>query len=139
MTNKSILALVVSSSGSLQNGLLALATTFPGINAVLVAEDADSTLRMIENHHPALIILDLSLSQVKDLIKEIRAQWPRIQLIVIVEDTAEQKEAEELGVCRVLLKGFSTQKFITMVDEIIDRLEDIPLVQANTEGEANND
>ncbi len=37
MTRKTILVLVVSSSGELQNGLLALTTTIPGISAVLVA------------------------------------------------------------------------------------------------------
>ena len=58
MTKKTILALVVASSTSLQNGLLALMTTIPQVRTIFVAEGFYAALRMVENHQPALIILD---------------------------------------------------------------------------------
>jgi len=79
MIKKSMLALVASSSETLQNGLLSLTTTIPLIGAVLVAEDIVSALRMIENHQPALIILDASLLKVQDVVKQIKNQWPDIR------------------------------------------------------------
>ena len=137
MTNKSILALVVSSSGSLQNGLLALMTTIPTISAVLVAEDVNSALRVVENHQPALIILDMSLAEVQEVVQQIKSRCSNIHLIVLVEDIAQQKEVEELGVDSVLLKGFPAQKLIAIVENIIDFRKDTPPVQTDPEGGTN--
>ena len=137
MTNKSILALVVSSPGSLQNGLLALMTTIPQISSVLVAEEVDAALRMVENHQPALIIMDMSFPKVQEIIKQIKAQCAHIHLIVLAEDIAQQKEIESFGVDSVLLKGFSAQKLIAIVENVLDQRGGTPPVQANTEGGTN--
>ena len=152
MGNKSVLSLVVSSTGDLQNGLLALMTTIPQISAVLVAEDIGSALRMVENHQPALIILDMAPQhqemvrdvtpcslQVQDIINEIRAQCPHVHLIVLVEDVAQQKEAEQSGADSVLIKGFSAQKFIAVIENLKDQRESPFPVQTNTEGGTNAD
>jgi len=137
MTNKSFLALVISSPDSLQNGLLALLTTISPISALLVAEDIHSALRMVENHQPALIILDISLSNVQEVVKQIKEQCSQIHLIVLVEDTVQQKIAEESGADGVLIKGFSAQKLIAIVESLIDQREDTPLPQTETEAAAN--
>ena len=116
MINTSILALVVTKSGALQNGLLALMTSIPPISAVLVAEDIKSALNMVENHQPELIVLDISLPQVQDVIIEIKTVRPHIHLIVLVEDIVQQKEVEESGVESVLIKGFSVHKLIAIIE-----------------------
>ncbi|MFC2026205.1 response regulator [Chloroflexota bacterium] len=134
MTDKTILALVVSSSGLLQNGVLALMTTIPQIGAVLVAEDINSAKRLIENHQPTLIVMDMTLSKVKAVIKKTKVQYPHIHLIVLAEDPEQQKQVEALGIKSVLLKGFSPEKFITTVETIINCQEDTAQIQANTEG-----
>jgi DNA-binding NarL/FixJ family response regulator len=139
MTNKPVLALVVSSSGSFQNGLLALMTTIHQISAVLVAEDVNSTLRMVEYHQPALVVLDMSLPEMQDVIMQIKAQYPRIQLIVLVEDRAQGEAAEVLGVDGILIKGFSAQQLVDIVENIIDGWDDSRLVQKTTEEEMNTD
>ncbi len=119
MTNKSILALVVSSSSDLQNGLLALMTTIAPISAVLVAEDTDSALRLVENHQPALIILELPSPQVRATINEIKTQWPQIYIIVMVDDIAQGKDVETSGADNVLIKGFSAQKFVALIESLL--------------------
>ena len=124
MKNKTVLALVVSGSGSLQNGLLALVTTIPQISAVLVAEDTNSALRMVENHQPGLVILDMSLPEMQDVITQIKAQHPRIQLIVLVDDIAQEDSAEALGVDHVLIKGFSAQKLVAIVEKLTRKLDE---------------
>ena len=124
MTDKTVLALVVSSSDSLQNGLLALMTTISHVSAVLVAEDVNSTLRMVANHQPALVVLDLSLPQMQDVITQIKAQYPRIQLIVLAEDVTQGEAAEALGVEHTLMKGFSAQKLIAVVENLTRKLEE---------------
>jgi len=129
MTKKSFLALVVSSPGKLQNGLLALMTTIPQISSVLVAEDVDSALRLIQNHQPTLIIMDISLHNMKAVIKQIKAQSVQMHMIVLAEDIAQQKEIEALNVDSVLLKGFSAQKLITIMENVLDQRNDTPLTQ----------
>jgi len=123
MIQKSILALVVSSSGNLQNGLLALTTTIPSISTVLVAEDINSAWRMIENHQPTLIILDVSLLKVQDVITQIITQWPQIHLIVLADDLTQGKDAENSGADHILIKGFHPQKLIEVVEEIMATIE----------------
>jgi len=124
MSNKMVLALVVSSSDSLQDGLLALMTTIPQVSAVLVAEDVSSTLRMVANHQPGLVVLDLSLPQIQDVIMQIKAQYPRIQLIVLAEDITQGEAAGALRVDHVLIKGFSAQKLVTIVEKLTLNLEE---------------
>jgi len=120
MKNQSILALVVSNSGVLQNGLLALMTTIPQISAVLVAEDVNSSLRMVENHKPALIILDISLPEMQNAIKQLKEQYPQIHLILLVEDIDQMKEIEEYPIDNVFIKGFSAKKFITIIENLVE-------------------
>jgi DNA-binding NarL/FixJ family response regulator len=126
-TNRSILALVISSSGAFQDGLLALMTTIPSISAVLVAEDADSAMRMVRNHQPALIILDLSSLREQNVILELKTQWPDLHLIVLVDNITQQEETEASGADRALIKGFPAQKLITIVEDIIEYREGSPL------------
>ena len=135
MTNNTILALVVSSSGDLQNGLLALMTTISPISAVLVAENAKSATRMIENHQPALIILDMSLLKVQDIIKQIKAQWPQIYLIVLVEDVAQQEDAKASGADSVLIKGFSVQKLVALIEDLLSQKENTSRIEPDTKDE----
>jgi DNA-binding NarL/FixJ family response regulator len=123
MIQKSIIALVVSSSDDLQNGLLALMTTIPPISAVLVAEDKKSTWRIINNHQPALIIMDMSLRKVQDIIKQIKTQQPQIHLIVLEDDLPQGKDMEALGADRVLIKGFPPQKLIEVIEDFIAELK----------------
>ena len=137
MTKKQILALVVSSPGSLQNGLLALITTIPQISSVLVAEEVDAALRMVENHQPALIIMDVSLPKVQDVIKQVKAQYTQVHLIILADDIAQQKEIEAFDVDSVLLKGFSAQKLIEILENVLSRQEYTPPVQANGKGGMN--
>ena len=135
MSGNAVLALVVSPSGSLQDGLLALLTTMPQVSAVLVAEEAESALRLVENHQPALALLDFSTPGMGAAFKLIKFHWPAIYLISIAEDTTQQEGVEKAGADCVLLKGFSAQKLVRVIDEFLEAPEERPLIQAGTEGE----
>ena len=119
MIQKSIIALVVSSLDDLQNGLLALMTTIPPISAVLVAEDPKSACPIIENHHPALIIMDLSLPKSNSVLKQIKTQWPQIHLIALADEPVPGKDMETISADFVLIKGFPPQKLIEVIEDLI--------------------
>lgn len=126
MANQMILTLVVISPGDLQNGILALMTTVPQLGAVLVAEDIESTLRMVENHQPALVIMDTVSTQACEVIGKIKNQWPQIHLIALVEDIDQQKEATASGADRVLIKGFPAQKLVEIIEDLINIDKKLP-------------
>jgi DNA-binding NarL/FixJ family response regulator len=118
---------------------LALLTTIPQIHPVLAEEELSSALRLAENRQPALAILDMSIPEVKEVIRQIKELCPQIHLIVLVNNVEGQKDAEELGVDSVLLKGFSAQKLVDIVQKLIDQRGSASPNQINKEGGTNAD
>ena len=139
MTKKPLLTLVVSNSGSLQNGLLALLTTIPQISLVLADEEQKIALKLVKNHQPALAILDMSIPEAKEVIWQVKELGTKIQMIALVDNVKGQKDAEELGVDSVLLKGFSAQKLIDIVEKLIDQRGSTSLNQITKKGGTNDD
>jgi len=131
MKNKSLLALVVSNSGTLQDGLLALMTTIPQVSTVLVAEDIKATIRMVENHQPALVLLDMALHKNQVVVQKIKTQWPNIHVVLLVENVSQQKKGEASGADSVLIKGFPVQKLIAIVEGLIEQQESTSKVDKN--------
>jgi DNA-binding NarL/FixJ family response regulator len=85
---------------------------------VLADEELGTALRLVENHRPALAILDVAMPEVKEIIRQIKEACPQTSLIVLVNNVREQKDVEELGVDGVLLKGFPAQKLIDIVERL---------------------
>ncbi len=134
MTRKRALALIVSDAGSLQNGLSALLTTIPQISPVLAEDELSTALRLVENHQPALAILDISMPEIKEVVRQIKEACPQTNLIVLVNNVKEQKDVEGLGVDGVLLKGFPAQRLIDIVEELIDHRGSTSLNSIDREG-----
>ena len=116
-----LLVLIVASVGTLQNGLLALMTTIPQISAVLVAEDISSALRMIVDHRPKLILLDMDLPEdgAQTILRKLKSQSFDIRSVALVDSVQQGQDAESLGADAVLLKGFSAAKLISVTEEIL--------------------
>ena len=120
---KSTLILIVVNASTLQDGLLALMTTIPQIGVVLVAEDRSSAMRMVDDHRPGLIVLDLDLfrKNTQALTARLSSQSPPGQTIALVDDSEQKEEAKAAGIDTVLLKGFSATEFIAAIEELIRR------------------
>ena len=120
---KPALALIISEQGTLQYSLLALLTTIPQISAVLVAEDAPSGLRMLKDHRPRLVLLDMALAEdgAQTILKQIEAQWPGIRCIALTDGVQQKQAAETLAADVVLFKGFSAAKLISVTEELLSQ------------------
>jgi DNA-binding NarL/FixJ family response regulator len=125
MMTKPTLALLVTGPGSLQNGLLAMMTTIPQIQAVLVAEEASRALRMIADHRPALVLLDTMLpgNEAGAVLKEIKTRWPSTRCIILADDVQQQREAKAAGADAVLIKGFPAAKLTATIEGLLSREE----------------
>jgi DNA-binding NarL/FixJ family response regulator len=120
------LALIAARPGSLQDSLVALMTTMPQVNAVLIAEDAASALRTMAQHRPALVVLEMDLRTEEGLtpLQEIGTRWPSAWCIVLVDDIEQQREAESAGANEVLIAGFPAAQFIAAIEGLLSREEE---------------
>jgi len=118
MTKKTMLALVLSTGGTMQNGLLALMTTIPRISSVLVAQDIEAGLKMAENHQPALIIVDMTFLEVQEVIGSMKEICSQAYLIILVDDTDEKGQAQKKGADSVLIRGFQAQELLEIIDAV---------------------
>ena len=122
-TTKPTLALIVTGLGSLQNGLVAIMTTMPQIQVILVAEEASRALRMIADHRPALVLLDVVLPGDEEgtVLKEFRTRWPSTRCIVLTDDVQQQQGAEAAGADAVLIKGFPAANLIAAIEGLLSQ------------------
>lgn len=119
MTSKPLLTLIVAIPSTLQNGLLALMTTTPLISAVLVAEEASLVLRMIKDHRPSLIVLDINFPDALKLLNQIKSSWPLIRFILLIESPDQQREVESADA--VLIKGFTAEKLFEIIEDLANQ------------------
>ena len=115
------LALIATRPGPLLDSLVALMTTMDQVNAVLIAEDGASALRMMAQHRPALVVIEMNLpaGEMHAVLGEIKTRWPLTRCIALVEDIGQQQEAESVGADVVLIAGFPPARFIAAVEELL--------------------
>ena len=122
MKKKPILALIIAAPSPLQDGLLALMTTSSQISAVFVAEDASLALRMVKDHRPNLILLDIHTSRGTDGIgSSIKSQWPQTRCIVLVGGVEQEREVKEADA--VLIEGFSPSLLLATIEDLLAQPE----------------
>jgi DNA-binding NarL/FixJ family response regulator len=127
MTTTPTLMLVVAGPGSLQTGLLAMMTTISRVQAVLVAEEPPRALKMIADHRPALVLLDMALlgEEAGPVLEQITTRWPSTRCIVLADDVQQQREAEASGAEAVLIKGYPAAKLIETIErQLSQEVED---------------
>jgi DNA-binding response OmpR family regulator len=118
---KPVLTLIIAAPGPLQDGLLALMTTSSQISAVFVAEEAILALRMVKDHRPKLVLLDIHLLEAQMVLKRIKSQWPQSQCIVLVDSVEQEREVKEADA--VLIEGFSPSHLLATIEELLAQPE----------------
>jgi DNA-binding NarL/FixJ family response regulator len=123
MSMRPSLALIAARPGSLQDSLVALMTTMPQVNAVLIAEDTESARRTMAHHRPALVVIEMDLPPAKGtaLVKEIKTEFQGARCIALAGNGEQQRQAESAGADAVLIVGFSAARFIAAVEEVLSR------------------
>ena len=115
--------LIIARSGPLRDGLQALLTAMPQVDAAEEASDLSSALRMAFERAPALMLLDSGLagSQTWLAVRQVKAKWPRVRCIFLADNVQQQYEAEAAGADAVLLKGVSPAKLIATIVRLLPR------------------
>ena len=121
MLKNSASALIVARPGPLRDGLQALMTAIPQIDAVREMDDLSSALRVVFERSPALVLLDSNLAsgEVWMTVRRARARWPQARCILLADNVQQHQEAEAAGVDAVLLKGFPAAKLIATIVRLL--------------------
>jgi DNA-binding NarL/FixJ family response regulator len=130
---KGCAALIVAPPGRLRDGLEAMVRAVPQIERTLRADDGPSTLRMIAECPPALVLLDRVVPGERTwaLLGRIKARWPQTACIVLVHTRQQRQTASEQGADAVLLEGFT----LTTLAEITAKLlQKAPKVESPADG-----
>jgi DNA-binding NarL/FixJ family response regulator len=118
-----VLTLIVVSPSPLRDGLRALLTAIPQVESLREADDASLALRAIEEHPPALVLIgvDPPGDEVWELLGQIKAGWPQIRSILLVDDAQQQRLAQAAGADCVLIKGFPASKLSATIKSLLPR------------------
>ena len=116
--NKITLALVITKPGHLRNGLQSLLRTVPQIEIIAEAHDPSVLLKMSDEIHPELILIDASVFD--DInwtaISKLKAEWPKTLMLVLTENDQQGQSAKESGADFTLPKGFPAAELANLIE-----------------------
>ena len=110
--------LVVARPNRWRDALCALLATAPGMDVVGPVQDVSSALRFINEHPPALVLLDACLSdgEIEAMLKQIKTNNSPTRCIYLADNARQQQTARLAGADDVLLKGRLTANLLAAVE-----------------------
>ena len=120
--NNAISTLIAAKPDRLRDGLHVLLSAAPQVSAIQQVDDLESTLQLVTEHPPGLVVLDtnLDLTSVSELLRRIKQQLPALPCLVVVANEEQERAACEAGADAVLLKGFCSRDLITLIEQLVD-------------------
>ncbi len=116
------LAFIVAKAGRRRDSLRAMLEAVPHqLEIIGQADDGSAALKMIADHHPALVLLDSNLpdDKVWTVLQQIKTEWSQIRCLVLVDNIQQEQAALVAHADRVLVNGFSLAKFLSTMEELL--------------------
>jgi DNA-binding NarL/FixJ family response regulator len=109
--------LIVAKAALLRDGLEALLSTIPVVDAVYVAEEAGFALSLARTHRPRLILMDAEVlgPELEGFLAETAVKHPPPDCIVLVESHAQETAGLVSGAGEVLWKGLPADQLLARV------------------------
>ena len=116
-------ALIIAKPGPLRNSLFSLMNTLPQIEIVAECKDMPALLRMGSKIQPDLLLMesDLPGNHVQESLKHINTEWPATRTVLLVDNVAQQQEAESAGADVVLFKGYRAAGLLGIVEDLLSQ------------------
>ena len=116
-------ALIVASPGRIRDGLCTLLRAVPRIETIFQASDGPSALQIIEEWHPALVLLDsrLANNDIQSVSRQIKVESPQTRCIVLVDNARQQWMAKIADADSVLTIGCPAGEFFTTVEGLLSQ------------------
>jgi DNA-binding NarL/FixJ family response regulator len=108
-----------------------------GVEVVAIALDGTQAIEMARLHKPDIVLLDINMSKFNGLAayRQILKENPRTACILVsAERHPETLEAAgELGIRNFLIKPFTEHELDDAMQDVIRRLDNMPVTQENRE------
>jgi len=113
--------LIAAKPDRLRDSLQFLLETMPEINIIGPADDSSLALRLISEHHPALVLLDTNLpgEEMTTVLRWIKANGSRSRCLVLSDTFEQQQRAKSAGADVALVKGFSSAEFFRVMKKLL--------------------
>ena len=123
MEEQPAVALIVAKPGPLRNSLFSLMNTLPQIEIVAECRDMPALLRMGSKIQPDLLLMETDLpgNHVHESLKQINTEWPATRTVILVDNAAQQHEAESAGADVVLFKGYRAASLLGIVEDLLSK------------------
>lgn len=114
-------ALIVVRSGPLRSSLQTLIASLPQIQIVAESREVSVLLQLAAQLPPDLVLMEAAIpgDEVCAAVREIKTRWSRTRTVVLVDNAAQQQEAEAAGADAVLYHGFPAARLIAVVEELL--------------------
>lgn len=115
-----MVVLVIAEPGRTRAGLIALLEAAPGLDSIFTADDSATALKRIPPRRPQLLFLDADMpgDEVWFLLRQIKAKWPDITCIALIDSFRQRQTAHAAGADGVLLKGFSAAHLYSTINRL---------------------
>ncbi len=108
----------------LREGLKSLLKTVEDIDVVAEAADGIEAIRCVENHHPKLLLLDLSMPKMNGIsvIRDLKSRFPETRILVLtIHDTEDYiLESFQSGVDGYCLKDANYSELVIAIRSVLD-------------------
>lgn len=105
--DRKVRAVIASRPGVLQESLRAILTGSGQVTVIGSAGDGLSALSMVREVQPALLVVDSNLleDEALSLLKEVKAAWPEVRCLILVQTTGRKKRALAAGADAVVSRN----------------------------------
>ena len=108
----------------LREGLKSLLKTVEDVDVVAEAADGIEAIRCVENHHPKLLLLDLSMPKMNGIsvIRDLKSRFPETRILVLtIHDTEDYiLESFQSGVDGYCLKDANYSELVIAIRSVLD-------------------
>lgn len=116
--------IIVDDHPIVRQGLTELINSESDLEVCAQAEDAHQALKLIREVHPDMAIVDISLKQTSgmELIKDINAQYPRLQVLALSmhDESLYAERALRAGARGYIMKQEATEKVVSAIRKAQD-------------------
>jgi DNA-binding NarL/FixJ family response regulator len=100
-----------------------LVRSIPQIGRVEQAQDLSLALLERDESPPDLMLCDFASVQDDGLetLREVKARWPRVCCVLLVEDDRAYQRAQNAGVDAVLCKGVLAARLLEAIETLLPR------------------
>ncbi|MGI5861706.1 MAG: response regulator [Myxococcales bacterium] len=120
--NSNIRVLVVEDQPKILKNQLKLLDAAPEIEIVGTAMSGEAALDELPHCNPDVILLDLGLPRMSgiDVTREVKARWPKVEILIFTIFDEENKvlEAIKAGASGYLLKGATADKIVEAIRDV---------------------